>query len=698
MTGHPSALRLAASRFATIIMPPEPMRLSQWLASNLILVDGPAAGELWTSAGAPYLVEIADCLSDDDPCNRVTIRKSQQSGASILALGWCLYIADREPANTLYGIPGLDALRDLSGQKLTPLIDAWQRHTRRTVIQPQTSRSGTGSTTHEKRFSGGYIVLANANSAMDLSSKTVKKLVKDELSKWEDIPGIGDPETLAEGRLTAFRRTRDFKILEISTPEVDTGDETGETPGHCRIDRSFIRSDRRFWHIACVECGGVFHQEPAGLVVDFKHPHKTAYACPHCDHRVSEAERVAAIAKGEWRPTVDPTGRHPGFHIDALISLMMSYEAIAEDEIRAAKGSEKARKDLYNLTYGRPYKYRGDAPDYVRLMERREDELRRGHVPAAGLLLVAAADVQMRGIWVEVTAYGHDGQSWLVDAAYLEGDTEAPNAQVYTDLLAFTLDRTFPDAFGKGRKLDALGIDSGYRSHSVYTFVRAKQRLHPDAALDRHGGLDQILALDGRDGWTLPAIGTPKLVDIDLDGKKTRQGCKLWPVGTWSLKSSLYTDLHKAGRRSGELEDPPGYCHFGAWTGEGYFRQLTSERLEDITVRGQVTGRRWAKSGDNHHLDTRVYARALAEYLGLSSMTADEWAVIAQRRGLPDELTHRDLFAPLQRVPTERVSAAIAAAGGMVDEAPGAIAEPEAPAPPAAPVWFDRPMDDWWGR
>ena len=46
-------------------------------------------------------------------------------------------------------------------------------------------------------------------------------------------------------------------------------------------------------------------------------------------------------------------------------------------------------------------------------------------------------------------------------------------------LVAFTLDRTFPDAFGKGRKVDALGIDSGYRSHTVYTFVRARQRL-PD--------------------------------------------------------------------------------------------------------------------------------------------------------------------------------------------------------------------------
>src|ERR1700733_12827903 len=99
------------------------MPLSQWLPENLVLVDGPQAGEMWNAAGAPYLPEIADCLSDDHPASLVSIRKSQQSGASILALGWCLYIADREPANTLYAVPGIDALHDLNSGKLQPLID-----------------------------------------------------------------------------------------------------------------------------------------------------------------------------------------------------------------------------------------------------------------------------------------------------------------------------------------------------------------------------------------------------------------------------------------------------------------------------------------------------------------------------------------------------------------------------------------------
>jgi phage terminase large subunit GpA-like protein len=59
-------------------------------------------------------------------------------------------------------------------------------------------------------------------------------------------------------------------------------------------------------------------------------------------------------------------------------------------------------------------------------MERREDGLKRGHVPARGLMLIAAADVQMRGIWVEVVAFAPNRESWTVDAFYCDGSTEAP--------------------------------------------------------------------------------------------------------------------------------------------------------------------------------------------------------------------------------------------------------------------------------
>jgi phage terminase large subunit GpA-like protein len=628
---HPGAERLAASIIGDAMRPAMPMRVSDWVERNIILVDGPFAGQMWSRRNAPYLVEPLDCLSEDAPCNVVTIRKSQQSGASIAALAWCLYVADRDPANLLYAVPGIDSLKDINTAKLQPLIDAWQRHTGRVVIRPQTSRSGEGSTTYEKIFERtGRVWLANSNSVMDLSSKTAKKGVKDELSKWAPIPGAQDPEDLFFGRFTAFRASGDWKILEISTPEFDSGDETGNDPRHCRIDRSFRQSDQRFYHIACPECGSLQFQRFDQFRIDAKAPHKSDYECEGCGHRVSEAERRMQLQPengARWIAQKPGGARHPGFHIDGFMSLLMSYEAMAEDYLKS-QGSEVGLKGYWNLNLGLPRHMATTAPDFNRLLDRRQQHLIRGHIPPGGLLLTAAADVQMRGIWLEIVAWGSDGQSWLVDAIYIGGETDAPDAPVFDRLKREALQRVFPDAYGRERRIDALGIDSGYRANVVYSWVRANQAMHPET------GRDLIYALKGLDGWGRPPLGQPSLQDIALDGRKIAQGCRVWPVGTWPLKGDVYLALEKAPPLN-PSRSVPGLCHFGEWVDEEYFRQLTAAHLEDVTVRGIVTNRRWVDLRENHFLDCRVYNTALAHHLGLISMSPTEWAVVERARGRP---------------------------------------------------------------
>ncbi|CAN7317503.1 phage terminase large subunit family protein [Bosea sp. LjRoot9] len=667
IVSHPGALRQAATILEKSLRPPAPMRVSEWVGQNVILVDGPNAGKLWHPSGAPYMVEILDLLSDDHPCNLVTVRKSQQSGASIAALAWVLYCADREPANMIYAAPAIDALRKVNSAKLQPLIDAWQRKIGRKLIVDQVSRAGASSTTYEKVFAKtGRLFLANANSKTDLSSVTTKKGVKDEVSKWEMIPGAGNPEVLFFGRFTAFRGTGDWKILEISTPEADLGDETGENENHCRIDRSFKAGDQRYWHVACPACGVFFVHKFSQLRYDKAAPKRATYECESCQHQITEAERRIQLqpeAGAHWRATAEGEGRHPSFHIDAFISLMMGYGAIAEDYL-ATRGSGVSLQDFSKLVLGLPYKVLVDVPDYKRLLERREAHLRRGHIPHDALLLTAAADVQMRGIWLEIVAWTPDRRSYLVDAIYIGGDTDAHDAAVFQRLRAETIDRRFPDAFGGYRTIDALAVDSGYRANVVYSWSRLNQTPHPDT------GRDLVLAIKGDKGWGKPPLGTPSLQDIDLGGKKLRQGAKVWAVGTWPLKSSLYLDLGK--QRLGETaaEAPPGYCHFHGDADEEYFKQLCASHLEDIKVRGRPAGKRWVDLRENHFLDCRVYNMAMAEYLGLSVTTPDEWAALARHRGLPPEVTKRDLFT----APAE------------------AVAAPEPKPEPAPP-----PVDDWLG-
>jgi phage terminase large subunit GpA-like protein len=667
MNAHPGALRVVAAGLSMACRPVLPVPFSRWLGDNIILVDGPKKGEFWSAVDAPYLVEIAECLSQEHPSNLVTVRKSQQTGVSILALAWMLYIAENSPDNALYGVPGIDALQTMNSGKLQPLIDAWQDKTGKRIIYPVKDRSGTGSTTYEKKFSGGAIFLGNANTVMDFSSNTCRYGVKDEVSKWQQLANGADPENLFFGRFTAFRRQKSYKIFELSTPELDSGDALGEGPGHCRIDRSFRRSDQRFWHIRCPECRTEQVQTFENLLIDRKSPHKTVMRCAQCGHQISEMERVPAVRVGRYIPTFIEPDRHPGFHVDAFMSLMMSYEAIAEDFITYEAKGEAGAKDFHNLVRALPYAMKGNAPDHKRLMERRET-YKPMAVPAGGLIFVVGVDIQSYGIYAEGVAFGQDRQSWNVFAEFFEGATDNPQAGAWLLLVEF-LDQEFPDANGVLRRPDAVAVDSGYRTNQVLEWCRRRPGAY---------------AIKGMPGRGIPAISAPARKSITRRGKRKRFGSTMaWPVGTWSLKAEFYGNLHKTGLSAGEACDPPGYCHFHAELGEEYFQQLTAEYFDRQLKKGRLH-EEWKKRREhNHFLDCRIYAMAIAEHLGLSRMTREEWArLIAQY----DPSPVADLLSP---------APVLAAAPVM---APTVKGQPSPQVQPIKPSVVAIPADKWKNR
>lgn len=630
--GHPGAARLVAMTLADAIRPRPPVPFREWLPQNVVLVDGPKKGELWSIHEAPYLGEIADCLSQEHPCNLVTVRKSQQTGVSILALSWMLYIAEVCPDNAIYALPSIDFLQDMNSQKLQPLIEAWQRATGKAIIYPAVARSGAGSTTYEKRFAGGSIALANANVATDLSGKTARFGVKDEVSKWQMHANGDDPETLFFGRFTSFRRMKTYKIFELSTPEIDTGDELGDAPGHCRVDRSFKRSDQRYWNIRCPECGYWQKQFYENFILDRAHPHLSRYQCENCTHEISEMERVVGVRGGRFVPRASGPDRHPGFHVDAFDSLMMSYEAIAEDIISHSKAGGLGEKGIYNLVLGLPAKEKGNAPDHERLMERRED-YPEGVVPADGLITTAGADVQHNGIWAEAVSFAEDRQSWSLEAQFFAGATDNIDEGAWPQLEAwYRKPRT--DVFGQVRSIEAIAVDGGDggRTNQVMEWCRRRPNAY---------------AIKGVGGRGVPAISVPAKKSVTKRGKRKRFGsAMLWPVGTWGLKSELMANLHKPGLAAGAPADPPGYCHFGAFLPKEYFLQITAESFVTEIKKGKFREEWRRLRPDNHLLDARIYAMAMAELLGLTRMTSDDWARL---RATVHPEGDVDLLSPLAR-------------------------------------------------
>lgn len=664
----------------------KPLLPGAWARKHLVVPDGPRKLELWDGDLTPYIDEPLGKLGPDDPTNEIAVMKSAQTGFTTLLLAAIGHSIDQSPCDMMVIQPTDGALTDFNNGKLNIVIE--KSDVLKEKVAGQTARSGKGSTTYEKVFGAAgefRLYLGIANSAADLRSKTIKRAYCDEVDQYpEDLDDQGSPLAMVEARQESFLESGDWKRLYISTPVVK---------GDSEIERRYLAGDQRRWHVRCPGCDDgefVFEHGPH-FRYNAGYPYEAHYVAPCCGTIIHGHEKNALSRKGRWIATKPRPGAYPSYHFDGFASPFVPWDIIAKRLAEA--GSDPAKlKGVHNLTLGLPFEVTGDAPDHEVLMTRREGtQADRLKVPAQGLLLTGSADVQARGIWYEVLAVAANRETWVVDAGYIPGDTSDASSGAFAQLRTQVLDRGYPDAFGRTRKLDAFGIDSGFRAHVVYTFVRNHQRMHPDT------GRDIILALKGMEGWGRPAIGLPALVDIDLDGQKIRQGARVWGIGTWSIKGTFYEDLRREGRRSGFERDPDGYCHFGAWLDEVYFRQITSEYLAEQSFKGR-TLRRWQmRSGekDNHLLDCRIYNLALAEYLGTSSMTPEEWSALARARGLPDEMTRLDLFAPHRAAPppeAERLPSPPA-------EEPQDLATPTVPEPaPASPHmdWIGRDTSGWF--
>lgn len=631
-----SAMAVIAGVMASIIAPPESMPPAVWASRNLVVPDGPRAGKLWSPELTPYIVEPLNAIGPDQPDNEVAVMKAAQTGFTMMAIAAAGHSIDCDPCRMGVMQPTSGALTDFIRDKLQPAII--HSETLADKVEPQTSRSGEGSTIFSKMFPGGSLSLMLASSAADLRSKTLKKLFRDEIDQYEDdLDKQGDPLDLSRARLQSFLAQGDWKILDISTPTIK---------GASKIERRYMAGDQRRWHVPCPHCSTA--EKPSFFVFEFgdhfiynrEFPYKAHYVTPCCEEIIYPEERDELVRRGTWVATAPRPGAFKSYHFDTLSSPFVPWDEVAKKIIEAGDDPRKLQA-FWNLDLGLPYEVKGDAPDHVRLMERRQPGYRRGHIPSRGLILTATADVQGNGIWFEVRAVGPDRQTWVVDADFLDGATDSPTGSAFEKLKERVLLHHYPDAFERTRRIDALGVDAGFRSHVVYAWVRNNQAIHPDT------GRDMVLALDGRHGWGKPAIGAPTIVDINLDGQKIRKGAKLWPVGTWPLKGAFFADLAKVSVGTPPTY-PEGYCHFADWLDENYFRQITSEYLAEETHNG-IRRRIWKpipSQRDNHLLDCRVYNMALAEYLGLSSTTPDEWAELARRRGMPEEAIAKDLFAP----------------------------------------------------
>jgi len=461
-----------------------------------------------------------DCLSPTSRVARVEFMKAAQLGATEMGSNWIGYVIHHAPGPMMAVWPTVEMAKRNSKQRIDPLIE--ESSALAELIAPARSRD-SGNTILAKEFRGGVLVMTGANSAVGLRSMPVRYLFLDEVDGYPlDVEGEGDAISLAEARTRTFARR---KILIVSTPTI---------AGASAVEREFEESDQRRYFVPCPHCDHRQWLRFEQLRWERGQPETAAYICESCSQPIAEHHKTWMLDNGQWQACApEQAGRTAGFHLSSLyspvgwrswIEIARAWESAAMSDSRSAS----AIKTFKNTELGETWVEEGEAPDWQRLLERREDYC-IGTVPAGGMLLTAGADVQKDRIEVSVWAFGRGKAAWLVEHRILMGDTA--RTEVWS-ALAKLMGETWTHSSGCQLSLARLALDTGYATQEAYAFVRSVRdaRLMPIKGIA--GGAETCGA-----GLSLATSATDRRVGVVLAAHwASATTGSMVPSGNWLMR------------------------------------------------------------------------------------------------------------------------------------------------------------------
>lgn len=580
------------------LRPPPRLSLSQW-ADRYFVLSAESAAEPGRWRTLPYQRGMMDAITDPN-VEQVSVMKSARIGYTKVLNAAIGYFMHQDPCPIMVVQPTVEDAQGYSKEEIAPMLRDCD--VLRDLIQEPKAKTSESTILH-KSFPGGSLSMVGANSGRGFRRVSRRVVIFDEVDGYPPSAGSEGDQIKLGIRRAEYYWNR--KIVAGSTPLV---------AGVSRIEQLFEDGDQRRYYVPCPSCDHmdflVFRERQDGRGHHMQwpedKPEEAFFVCSKNGCVIEERDKRPMLAAGEWRAEAEFTG-HASFHIWAAYSLSpnATWAQIADEFLDAKRQGVEKLKTFVNTTLGETWQERGEAPDWERLYNRREP-YPIGSAPEGVYFITAGADVQKDRIYYEVVGWGLDKQSWTIEAGALYGDTAGEEVWAELDEL---VGRSFPGAAGRELPIATLGIDSGYNTQQVYNWARR----YP---------MTRVIACKGV-GSQRTLIGQPSPVDININGKRSRRGYKVWPVGVGVAKSELYGWL----RLPQPVDDepaPPGYCHFPELEAE-FFRQLTAEQLVTITKRsGHPPRLEWQiiPGRQNHWLDCRVYARAAAAVQGLDRVVS----------------------------------------------------------------------------
>ncbi len=639
--------------------PPPTMSVWEWADSNIILgADSPEPGQYRTSR-TPYVRQVMDCLSPSHPARHIAIMKGGQTGLTRVGLNWLGFTIDLNPAPVIITLPSEGVAKEWSNQRLAQLVE--ETPCLRGKIHDTKSRSGNSIFLKRIFGTAATIKIAWSSSAKKLASTSAAFLLSDEVDRFEgDVDGEGDPLQLLDVRMENFPRGKHFKI---STPT--------HTPS--RIEREFLRGDRRYYFLPCPFCGHFqhldFHRLRWPKRPDRETPleaqaryEQAAYHCLECEQRVPERFKTQMLHGGIWVATVTAaellkvgfsdgqkkelarilgemeSAEFVSFHLSSLYKPLgwkgASWMQLARDW-EAAHDSVSLKKGFINTRLGEVWQERGEAPDSD-VIHGKRDFYNTGVVPRGGLFLTMAVDQQRnppRLEW-EIKAWGRGRECWSVAAGTIAGDPGEDPVWRQLDIL---IQRDWPHESGGTLPIWAAAIDTGWNPQKAYDFCAryAQPEYGPAGAKVR--AVRTVVPIKGGHDWQRAIEGFSS-----IDGARKREGLRIITLGTAYLKQEVYNGIRRPKPEGGAAA--PGYWHYPNYA-EWWFQGLCSESV----INGKWV---WDKRFRNEPLDLGGYNLGMAELCEIGRFVEADWADLERKLQWSQCIERAD--APQQEPPTQR--------------------------------------------
>ena len=580
---------------------PPAMTPTQWAAKHWVFSgDVSAEPGSYNPHRAPYQPGMLDALVE--PGVKMIVEKtSAQVGKTttlMIGIGYC---ADRMAGPMMLAQPTREVAEGFSKETLTAAIRDVPVLTK--IFPPPKSRDGDNGIFF-KKFPGGFLALAGANSPVQLRRRAIRFGFADELDAWDtDVNSEGDPLNLMKKRLTTFW---DARLLCASTPL---------KKHKSRISRLYEESDQRKFMVPCHECAtpqvlewkivkGASSEEgfkPTNIIWDDGKADTAHYVCSACGCLWNNAELQRNIQSGYWKAHA-PFSGVAGFWLWELYSPWSSLEKVVAQYLEA-KGHPDRLETFVNTTLG--LEWEGEVIGNVevsKLLARREKyDLKRAYelgvqpyhlVPAGAGLLTAAVDVQQNRLELQVMAWGLFEERWMLQHTQLLGD---PNgARVWQELEELLLTTYRHAELGHEMWIEAVCLDSGgANTQQVYNFCAINLLLgRPWYPIKGVSGF-------GKPIWKMSVVEIRNSVNLFLVGVDD---------GKSRVMKSLYVD-----------EPGPNYCHlFDEWEdstgrkhgiGKSGLERLTAETLVRTADPKGFDKIEWHKASGarNEEFDCAVY-------------------------------------------------------------------------------------------